>query len=394
MNTEVPRKDFFESQKIKRGFYTGVTLSLLLCGVTLWFNLREVSAQRNNIAKVVIAVPVHGEQGQSVIDGVRLAFDDFSVVNGRKVVPEIVDTGNISGVSVAAQEVQAAQDATRDGRVIAYIGPLDEMNVQAVTPILNTSYIVNIPTASATDVYHTDQSNSAMTTKIFPTGFRSSIRVVPNETVEEYALQNIVETLKLQGLVAVSNNELHQETGLGITQVTPQSFLVSSLKKGTGVYIGLSPNDPTLPNILKQLATTSIPIIFNHEFNRTSQIFITGQQLTNPIYVIGLGGNEAVARRNAPEFTARFNKKYNTDPDKYALAGYDAASAIIEIMRNTSSVSRGAYMTALARLKSFNGSYQRNFLDTQGEIKNNMVTLYQLNDESLDYVTSYIYEHQ
>lgn len=392
MNAEVPRKDIFQSQKIKRGFYTGVTLSLLLCGITLWFNLREVSAQKNNVAKVMIAVPVKGEHGQSVVNGALLAFDDFRTVNGRKVVPVVVDTGNSSGVSVATQEVATAHSAAADRQVMAYIGPLDDENVQAVTPILNTSYVVNVPVASAQQMQQSEQSSARA--KLFPTHFRSTIRVMPNEIAGEHALVNVMETLKLQDIVIVSNDEPQDNRDARISYIAPSKITPASLKKSAGVYFDLSPNDPNLATVLKQFTDSSIPLIFNAEFDHTSQIFITGQQLANPIYVITLGGNEAIARRDAPEFTSRFNEKYDTDPDTYALAGYDAAAAIIEIMRNTSSVTRGAYMTALAQLSSFTGSYQKMFLNIQGEVKNNTVTLYRVNDESFDYITSYIYEHE
>ncbi len=157
------------------------------------------SAVGNRIAgdelTVYESVPLHGASrvsAQAVLAGAQLALEQARGTVGRyRIAIKVLDDSTAArGEWDPGQTTLNAHAAVQDKTTIAYIGDLNSGASAISIPVLNRAGIAQITPASTAVGLTSDAPGAAPgePAKYYPTGRRTYVRVVPNDTVQAAAM--------------------------------------------------------------------------------------------------------------------------------------------------------------------------------------------------------------
>jgi branched-chain amino acid transport system substrate-binding protein len=308
--------------------------------------------------KVYSSLPLTGPsraQTLTVVNGIKMAFDDLGGKDGTnaKVGNITVEYESLDDATAAtqtwdsAQEAANARKAAEDPKTIGYIGTFNSGAARISLPILNKANIVMIsPANTATDLTLDRSKDSTYRAS----GKASYFRVIPNDSIQGLVGANWMKDLKVTKVFIVDDTDLYgkgladvfeasaKKIGLtvsgreGAPKADNFNALATKIKSSgaEGVYYGgIVDANPAV--LLKNLRSAGFTGVFMGAdgIQCDEMIKQMGPQGEGVYATFGGVSVDKYTGKQA-EWLAKYKAKYGSDPQPYAIYGYESAAVLLK----------------------------------------------------------------
>jgi branched-chain amino acid transport system substrate-binding protein len=229
-------------------------VALAACGGSSSSTSTVTTIRVSKTVDIYSSLPLHGAsraQTETLVNGIRLALSQAGGKAGQFTVnyQSLDDSTAAAGAWDPNRTAANARKAAADSRTIYYIGEFNSGASEVSIPILNQAGIPQVSPANTSVGLTTNEPGSAVGEpgKYYPTGMRTFLRIIPNDSVQ--AAADLL-ALKQEGCtkVAVANDK--EAYGVGLAKLL-------ELEKGLyGVdIVSDTPIDPKAPNFHSYAAT-------------------------------------------------------------------------------------------------------------------------------------------
>lgn len=367
----------------------------------------------SNKIVIISSLPRTGSakgQTDTMVNGIKMAIEEYGGKIGDF---EIVyldkdDAEASSGQWTASAETANAKEAAENPDVMVYIGPYNSGAAAVSMPILNEAGIVMIsPAATATGLTKKNPANPDEPRIYRPTGKINFCRVVPTDDVQgPIAARFVKEELKKTKVYVLNDNERYGEgvanefeaearkLGLQVLgsdkiNVSQQEFgalmeKINNVKDGPPevIYFGgttQSKGGQIAKDMLKKIPNCIM--IGPDGCYENAFIESVGKVEAGKLFVT-FGGKDPSALEGAgKEFVQRYKQKYNTEPEAYAVYGYEAAKVALEAIKKVNKKDRDAIRQAVLGTKDFSaGAIGKWSFTEEGDTTQQIFTVSQVKD--------------
>lgn len=353
--------------------------------------------------KVVSSLPRTGSanaQTTSMVNGIRMAIAEVGgKIDGYEILYEDWDDASPQrGNWDPAVEAQNANKAARDPSIVGYIGTFNSGASKISMPILNRAGLVMISPANTYPGLTKPgfgERNEPMVYR--PSGKINYFRVVPTDDLQGVVAADWAKELGAAKVFILHDRELYgkgiadvfqkraKEIGLdvvGVEGIDPKASNYRSLVtkiRATGaelVYFGGTTQN-NAGQIAKDLRSGGVTAPFMVPDGCFEQAFIeaAGAENLNGKTFVTFGGLPAdqLSGKGA-EFRRRYVETYGTEPEAYAVYGYEAARALLDAIQRAETKDRAGILAAVAATKDFEGALGRWSFDENGDTTNRVMS--------------------
>jgi branched-chain amino acid transport system substrate-binding protein len=324
--------------------------------------------------KIGLAAPISGSQaqyGEAFKNGAELAakkINDAGGINGKKIEIVVQDDKGDSN-----EAVNVANKFASDKNVLAVVGNFNSSATLAAAPIYNKSKIVDIsPSSSSPKV--TDAGEyiyRVITTDAFQADYIAKwskdegykkVAIIYEQTDFGLGLESVYKTSAAQNNIEIVANEAYVA---GQTKDFSTILTKVKDKQPDAVFIGGVANDAAL--VIQQAKKLGVNVQFIGVDSLYSDALIQlGADAVEGVKLVGFfhpgGTNE-----QASQFLNDFKAAYNKEPDTYAAYTYDAASIIIEAIKQKGA-GRESIKNYLSTLQGYKGTTGVISFDKNGDV--------------------------
>jgi branched-chain amino acid transport system substrate-binding protein len=355
-----------------------------------------VYAQEPKVIKIVSSLPRTGSansQTSSMVNGLKMAIEEV----GGKVGDDSImyedwdDASPERGEWDPSLEIANAQNAVRDMDIMAYIGTYNSGAAKLSMPILNKASLLMVSPANT----YTGLTKPGMGTESEPQAYRPSgkinyFRVVPADDIQGEVAAMWAKELGVKKVFILHDRELYGKgiadvfkracAKLGIEVVgyegiDPKAANYRSLVtkiRGAGaelVYFG-GTTQTNAGQVAKDLVSGGAKVKFMSPDGTREQAFIEAagkDALDGRSYVTFGGLPPGELKGKGKDFYENYKKKYNAEPEAYAVYGYEAGRVVLEAIRRAGVKDREAITAAARSLKDFDGALGKWSFDENGD---------------------------
>jgi len=337
-----------------------------------------------------------------MVNGMKLALAEAHNKAGKFTVKytELDDSTAAAGKWDPGQTQANARQAATDPKAVYYIGEFNSGASEVSIPILNDAGLAQVSPANTYVGLTTNLPGSAAgePTKYYPSGTRTYLRIVPIDSIQ--AASDLM-AMKQAGCtkVAVANDKEAYGSGLATLLGLEKGFYGVNIVSNTGI-------DPTAANFRTYASTIAAQgancfffagIVSNgavqitkdvHSAIPTAKVFggdgVCTDTYTNatkggipaalyPLTECTVATQDLAAYPGGKDFLAAYKAKYGvSDPDPYAIYGYEAMKLGLDTIKNLGAKGndKAAILAALFATKA-----RASVLGTYGFDKNGDTTL-------------------
>ncbi|MBI3522470.1 MAG: branched-chain amino acid ABC transporter substrate-binding protein [Chloroflexi bacterium] len=348
--------------------------------------------------KIYSSLPLTGPsraQTLTVVNGIKMAIDENGGKDGTgaKIGSITVEYESLDDATAAKQSWDAAQEAengrkaAEDSKTVGYLGTFNSGAARISIPIMNKAGIPMIsPANTATDLT-VDKSKDSV---YYGAGKRNYFRVIPNDNIQGLVGANWMAALNAKKVFIVDDTDLYGK-GLadvfqanaakaGLTVVGREgapkadnfNALVTKIKAAgaEGVYYGgIVDNNPAV--LVKNLRAVDPKIIF---------MGADGIQCDEMIKQMGAAGEGVYATFGGvsvdkytgiqADWLKKYKDKYGSDPQPYAIYGYEAANVMLKAIKETNG-DRAGMVDAVKKVgTNYDGVLGKWSFDANGDTSN------------------------
>jgi branched-chain amino acid transport system substrate-binding protein len=375
-------------------------LALLACAaaplVAVLPGCSSGEAADNNVIKIVSSMPRTGSakaQTDTVVNGIKMALDEADWKAGPFTLEYLDwdDATAAAGSWVAEAETANAERAARNPDVMAYIGTFNSGAAKVAMPILNRANLLMISPANTAPGLTKPGLGEAGEPGIYrPTGKVNYVRVVPADDLQGPLGADWAKEMGVKKVYALDDNEVYgrgiavlfkercQEIGievLGHDSIDARASEFKSLMatiKARGpdlVYFG-----GTTQTKGGQLARDLVAAGMNCKFMvpdgcmEDAFIEAAGADVLNGRCYVTFGGLPPDKLTGPGKvFVEKYQKRYGTMPEAYAIYGYEAAKVAIAAIARAGKKDRAAIVDACLSIRDFDGALGRWSFDANGD---------------------------
>ena len=320
-------------------------------------------------------------QTDTIVNGIRLAIADYATMLPFEVKYRDLDDADATMNTWDARlERDNAQAAVKDPDVMAYIGPYNSGAAKISMPILNVAGLVQISPATTYPGLTKKVPGEEVSGE--PDIYRPSkritfCRVCPTDDVQGPLTARFAATeLKAKTVFVLDDRETYG-------QMCAKTFLAECKELGIKV-LGRSSIDPRARNyrtLLTKVKQSNPDVLY---FGGTTQsgapqlaqdmvgvdmacplivpdgcyeiAFIKGagaENLNDRCYVTIGGVDVTQVNARGASIVTRYKDKYKSEPEAYALYGYECAAVILEAIKTVGKKDREAIRKAVVGTKDF-----------------------------------------
>lgn len=353
--------------------------------------------------KIVSSLPRTGSanaQTTSMVNGIRMAIAEVGgAIDGHAIQYEDWDDASPQrGNWDPAVEAQNANKAARDTSIVGYIGTFNSGASKISMPILNRAGLVMVSPANTYPGLTKPglgERNEPMVYR--PSGRINYFRVVPTDDLQGSVAADWAKELGATKVFVLHDRELYgkgiadvfrkraAEVGLaeaGFEGIDPKASNYRSLVtkiRSTGadlVYFGGTTQN-NAGQIAKDLRAGGVTAPFMVPDGCFEQAFIeaAGADNLNDRTFITFGGLPAdQLTGKGAEFRRRYVETYGTEPEAYAVYGYEAARVLLDAIQRAETKDRAGILAAVAATKDFEGALGRWSFDENGDTTNRVMS--------------------
>ncbi len=346
--------------------------------------------------KIISSLPRTGSsnaQTTTMVNGIKMAIDEVGgQIDGFTLEYEDMDDASPQrGNWDASIEAQNANKAVRDEQVIGYIGTYNSGAAKISMPILNKAGLVMISPGNTAAGLTKPGLGEANEPRIYrPTGKVTYFRVVPADDLQGRVAADWSKELGCKSVYLLDDRELYgkgiadvfekrsKEIGITIlgregvdSKASNYKALANKIKAANPdlVYYG-GTTQTNAGQIAKDLRSVGVEAKFMVPDGCFENAFIEAagpSNLNGKTYVTfgGLPANQLTGR--GAEFCKAYVSKYGTEPEAYALYGYEAARVLLDAIKRAKTKDRPGILAAVAATKDFDGALGRWSFDENGD---------------------------
>ena len=346
------------------------------------------------VVKVYSSLPLTGSsagQTTTVVNAIKLALEqqtkDGVVCEGKiKIDYESLDDATAAaGQWDAAKEQENANKAVSNPDTVAYIGTFNSGAARVSIPILNQAGIAMISPANTAD----DLTAGADTAKYYPSGKRTYMRVVARDEFQGAFAARWAAKLGAKNVYILDDTQVY---GKGVADQFEKNVAANglTLKGRDGIdgkaadykalatkikdtnpdliyYGGITQNNAG--QLLKDIRAAGITAKFMGPDGILESAFIeaAGADIAEGVYGTIAGSPRAKLPEKGTKFFADYKAKYNSEPEAYAIYGYEAGSVVIAAISKACSKDKAAVLDAMFTTKDFSGALGTWSFDANGD---------------------------
>jgi len=353
-------------------------------GASLTFSSGEVM-------KVVVSLPLGLSTGQSMLDSMRLAFDEINYKIGPFTV-ELVpfDDSDPGGAWNSELELENAKKAAADPDVMAFLGPFNSGAAKVSMPVLNRAGIVQISPGNTWPGLTKVGFAPGEPGIFYPTGIRHYFRVVTTDDHQGPAGALWAQELGFKRVYIIDDGETYgkgiadlfrgkaQELGfviLGQKTIDKRSSdfraLIQEIKEfdpDLVYYGGITPNGITF--FVRQMRESGFKSAVMGPDGIVERDFIDriGAKDAEGIYATTVGvAVDQIGTNKADAYRQAYKSKYGTEPEVFGTFGYESARVLIQAIGNAGVKDRAAILKAVGETVNFNGLFDQWSFDQNGD---------------------------
>ena len=401
-NSRMDRRKFLSATAAGVGATAAVTLFVGGCG------------SKGNVIKIASSLPRTGSakgQTDTIVNGIKMAIEEYPEIAWMKLVHQDMDDATAQqGQWDAGKEGDNANEAANDSSVMAFIGPYNSGAAKVSMPILNQAGLVQVSPAATwpglTKKVPGDEKSGE------PDIYRKSgritfCRVCPTDFVQgPLSAVFAKDILKISRVYILDDKELY---GAGI------AGLFEKRARELGLEIlghqSIDPKQPNFKTLMTQIAALKPQLLY---FGGTSQsggpqiakdlkaepgladcpmmapdgcyeeAFIkgAGADAVNGRVYATIGGKDPSQLTGAgAEFVKKYKEKFQTDPEAYAVYGYEAAKVVLEATKKVGNKDREEIRKAVLATKDFSaGALGKWSFDEDGDTTLKVLTISLIQD--------------
>ncbi|MFN8500097.1 MAG: branched-chain amino acid ABC transporter substrate-binding protein, partial [Anaerolineae bacterium] len=353
--------------------------------------------------KIVSSLPMTGSslgQTQTVVNAVKQALEEtnFTACDGKvKIVYEPWDDATAAaGKWTPEAETENANKAAADKSIIAYIGTFNSGAAKLSIPILNQAgpLVMVSPANTYPGLTKTAGAAQGEPDVYYPTKTRNYTRVVPADDLQGAAGANWAKQLGAKNVYILDDQELY---GKGLADV----FEASAKKLGLNVlghegidgkasdykalankikganpdliyYGGITQNNAgQLVKDIRSVGMTpdKVKIMGPDGIYEQAYIDAAGKDAAEGTYVTFGGVPAEKLTGKAKDWYDAYKKKYNAEPEVYAVYGYEAAKVLLNALNKicANPTDRKAMRDAVFATKDYEGVLGKWSFDQNGD---------------------------
>ena len=371
----------------------GLIISLLLpvtggCG--------QPTEGRPNVIKIVSSLPRTGSaraQTDTIVNGIRMALEEADMQVGEFTLEydDWDDATAAQGQWTAEAEARNANRAVSDPDVMAYIGTYNSGAAKVAMPILNRASLLMIsPANTSVELTKPELAGPNETKGYRPTGKVTYFRVIPTDDLQGSAGAEWAKEMGVKSVYVLHDNQVYgkglatffraQCEEIGIT-VLGEDGIDTNIQDFKPLMFGIKAQNPDLiyfggttqskaGQIAKDLIAAGLNAKLMVPDGCYEEVFISsaGAENVNDRCFVTFGGLPPDQMKGAgAEFVEKYRKKYDSDPEAYAVYGYECAKVVIEAIRQDGKKDRAAIVEACQSLKSFEAALGPYSFDENGD---------------------------
>ena len=359
------------------------------------FLLIELTAGAD-VIKIVSSLPRTGSangQTTSMVNGIKMAIAEVSGKIGDYTIAyeDWDDASPERGQWDPALEAANAQHAVKDTDVMAYIGTYNSGAAKISMPILNQAGIVMVSPANTYPGLTKPGTGEANEPAVYrPSGKINYFRVVPADDIQGDVAATFAKETGFQKVFILDDRELYGKGVAGVFERVAKKLgmtvaghegidakaanfrsLVTKIKS-TGadlVYFG-GTTQSGAGQLAKDLVAggAKVKIMMPDGCRETALIESAGQEnLEGRAYVTFGGLPPSQLRGKGREFYEAYKKKYNAEPEAYAVYGYESGLVALTGIQRAGKKDREAIRAAVASLRDMDGALGKWSFDANGD---------------------------
>lgn len=351
---------------------------------------------RAEVIKIVSSLPRTGSanaQAQTMVNGIKMAIEEVGgkVGDFTIVYEDWDDASPERGQWDPALEAGNAQKAVKDASIMAYIGTYNSGAAKISMPILNQASLVMVSPANTYPGLtkpHTGEANEPQVYR--PTGKINYFRVVPADDIQGEVAALWAKELGAKKVFILHDRELY---GKGVADV----FKRACAKFGIQVvgYEGIDPKAANYRSLVTKIKSAGAELVYFGGTTQTNagqlakdlvsggvkakfmvpdgcreQAFIEAagkDNLEGRAYVTFGGLPPSELKGKGRDFYEAYKKKYNAEPEAYAVYGYEAARVVLDSIHRAGKPDREAIRQAVANVRDFEGALGKWSFDENGD---------------------------
>ena len=366
--------------------YFLLLFTLLLAGLTA----------EAEVIKIVSSLPRTGSangQTTSMVNGLKMAIAETGgQIAGYTLAYEDWDDASPErGQWDPALEAANAQHAVKDADVMAYIGTYNSGAAKISMPILNQANIIMVSPANTYPGLTKPGTGEANEPAVYrPSGKLNYFRVVPADDIQGDVAATFAKETGFQKVFILDDRELYgkgvagvfervaRKLGLTVTghegiDAKAANFrsLVTKIKS-TGadlVYFG-GTTQSGAGQLAKDLVSSGVKakLLMPDGCRESALIESAGKEnLEGRVYVTFGGLPPSQLQGKGREFYEAYKRKYNAEPEAYAVYGYEAGKVALAGIQRAGKKDREAIRAAVAGIRDMDGALGKWSFDANGD---------------------------
>jgi branched-chain amino acid transport system substrate-binding protein len=333
--------------------------------------------------KIASSLPRTGmAQGQtdSIVNGLKMAIEESGgEVAGMKLVHRDLDDATNGGWD-GGKEADNAREAANDPDVMAFVGPYNSGAAKYSMPILNEYGLVQVsPACTSAELTKKVPGDQSGQPEIYrKSGKVTFCRVCANDLVQgPLSAVFAKEELKAKRVYVLDDKELYGSGIAGLfikkcgdlgVEVLGHDSIVASQQNFKTIIAKIKGLNPDLlyfggttvskgPQIAIDMKGEGLtcPLMVPDGCYEKSFVDAAGLDTVKavPVYATVAGIDPSQLKGAGAEFVRKYKEKYKTDPEAYAVYGYEAAKVVLEAIRQVGKKDREAIRAAVLGTKDF-----------------------------------------
>ncbi|QVL32117.1 branched-chain amino acid ABC transporter substrate-binding protein [Telmatocola sphagniphila] len=339
-----------------------------------------------DVIKIVSSLPRTGSakgQTDTIVNGIRMAFEEAgNKVGSFKIEYEDLDDATAAdGKWTPERETANANKAIQDPDVMIFLGPYNSGAASTSMPILNKASLLMVsPACTAIGLTKKEGAEPGEPEKYRPAGTINFTRVVPADDIQGPVAADFAKSKGVKTVCILDDNEVY---GKGLATIFKDRCEEIQLKV-LGKQESIDYKQSDFRTLMKRIKNQFNPDCIY--FGGTSQTGagqiakdMVAEGLEKTILIIPDGCYEAAfiqaagadvfkkltcyctfggmppdqLKGKGAEFVANYKKRFNADPEGYAVYGYECGKVALEAIKKAGKKDRAAITQAALSIKDF-----------------------------------------
>ncbi len=364
--------------------------------VPLFFILTSFSRAEEGTIKIISSLPRTGSssiQTNTMVNGIKLALEErgSKAANFQIVYEDWDDASPERGTWDPAVEAANADRAIKDQDIMVYVGTYNSGASKIAMPKLNQAGLAMLSPAASWPGLTKAGIGEANEPKVYrPSGKINFFRVVPADDLQGSVGAKWAQELGVKKVAIAHDGELYgkgiagifkkEATKLGIQVVTfDQIDSKASNYKSLAVKIKqLNPDlvyfggltQSNAGQFVKDLVAMGVNSKMMFPDGCMEQAFIdaAGKENLNDRSYLTFGGVPANnLKGKGAEFYNNYKKKFNAEPEVYAVYAYEATNVILNAIEKNGKKDRATILQGIAETKNYDGALGNWSFDQNGD---------------------------